>query len=583
MNNKEVFITGYLGRIAQKFNITEDLAFEVFSISAVLDKSFQEVYDNVIIKGPRDGGIDGVHFSEQGDYYVMYVFQSKNSKSIKPNQVDKFRNDFKDVFVDGNKANRPNIEDLQPKIDEYNQLSKAGFIIEPKLYFLFNGEKIDPTRGGNQQAFQAYHDVDNGFEILDSDDLYDKISNLVKAQSRRKTIKHSFQPENSNISLNDNQALYSYSIQNIRSANFRIKAIELCTLIDLEMDENATYDYLFSDNIRGFLGMRARANQKMFNTLDDPNESIYFPFLNNGLTIICEKLILPNSPQNGDYVIPTTNPVIVNGLQTTRVLYSIYKSSPTKLANVFVNIRLYESDDTTLVNKITDATNTQTPINYRDKVSNKDFNSWAKEIFAINNVGYITKRGELFSNKFSNDFTESIGSDTILKFWFATFYEKPDIAKNSVATVLETIYDATDTENPLNKLFNGDKDSPVYRQLYLSFLIYKKVQAEKEIRKEEVEFIVHADELLSYGVYKKLESNLSNIQDPDQMIEAYNYSLGIISEIVTNDLAIHTEAGRIFSYPSYFKRPKCKVDYNSEADIIETESLIEDLLAKQGI
>ncbi len=261
MGNRELFIDGYLNKLATRFDINRDEAFEIFSIAAVLETTFEDVHDNVLITGKRDGGIDGIYFLEQGDYYVMHIFQCKNSLSLKQNQIEKFRNDYREIFIEGNKVQKPNIEDLQPKMDEYRQLSASGYVIDYKLYFLYNGLNEDASRPGNVQVFDAYHQ-EKSFEIWDSKKLYQKISYLIKAQNRRVQVKYNFFPVNSNIALSDHQALYSFSIQNIRATNFRIPAIDLCKLIELEMQTNATYDFLFSDNIRGFLGLRARANKR---------------------------------------------------------------------------------------------------------------------------------------------------------------------------------------------------------------------------------------------------------------------------------------------------------------------------------
>ncbi|NOQ37073.1 MAG: hypothetical protein GQ569_14470 [Methylococcaceae bacterium] len=579
MSNQELFISGYLDKIATKFNINKDDAFEVFSIAAVLETTFEDIYNNVIIKGSQDGGIDGIYFLEQGDYYVMHVFQCKNSPSLKQNAIDKFRSDYDDIFINGNRVQKPNIEDLKPKIDEYKQLSASGYIIEYKLYFLYNGLNNDATKSGNIQNFDSYH-KEGHFEIWDSKNLYQKISSLIKSQNRRENIKYSFTPVNSNIALSDNQALYSFSIQNIRAANFRISAIDLCQLIEVEKQANATYDFLFSDNIRGFLGLRVRANKKMQLTLNNSEEAIYFPFLNNGITIICDKLTLPNSPQNGEYVIPAFNPVIVNGLQTTRVIYEQYQKQPSSIENIFVNVRLYESDDSDLVDKITDATNTQTPINFRDKVSNKDFNTYTKELFELDNIAYITKRGEAFSNQLSREMNDTVNSDTVLKFWYACYFEKPEMAKNSIARVLEEIYDATNTESPLSKLFSGDKHSVIYLQLLRTYKIYKKVQQQKYLYKKDEQFVVHADELLSYGVYKILEQNLAAIEDDLKLNSAYDEAFKVIKNTIETDIKRHTKAGKAFSFSSYFKRPKCRDDYNLKANIIESECLIEELIKK---
>src|SRR2546421_1251781 len=115
--NRELFIGGYLNRIGDKFHVDEDTAFEIFSIAAIVDKTFQEVFDNIQIKGSRDGGVDGVLFIEQGGSYTMLVFQCKNSMGLKQNEIEKFRADTDDIFKHG--IDKPNTEDLTPKIDEY--------------------------------------------------------------------------------------------------------------------------------------------------------------------------------------------------------------------------------------------------------------------------------------------------------------------------------------------------------------------------------------------------------------------------------------------------------------------------------
>ena len=68
MDNKQLFIDGYLNRISEQFNIDKNTAFEIFSIAAITERPFQEVYDDIQIRQKlagethlkgKDGGIDG--------------------------------------------------------------------------------------------------------------------------------------------------------------------------------------------------------------------------------------------------------------------------------------------------------------------------------------------------------------------------------------------------------------------------------------------------------------------------------------------------------------------------------------------
>ncbi|MCK4528525.1 AIPR family protein [candidate division WOR-3 bacterium] len=579
MSNKELFISTYLDKIAEKFNIDRNSAFEIFSMAAMLDKTFDEIYDDVIIKGSADGGIDGIYFDEQDGFYVMKVFQCKNSPKLSQNQLEKLKQDFTEVFEKG-RRDKPNTEGLMPKLDEYISITKKGYRIYHYLYFIFNGDVDDKKYAANKDLFESYNGYPyDDFGIFDSNELDKRIENLIKSDSRRKKIKFTFNAEKSNISPKEPQALISFSILNAKAVNFRMKALELCELVDLEIKTNGTEHKLFSENIRGFLGYN-KTNRKIKETLDNVSESIYFPFLNNGITILCDEMQIPSNQQAGQYIVPVVNPVIVNGLQTTKVIHEIYEEDKTKLDDVYITVRLYETKDQKLVNKITEATNTQTSINFRDKISNKDFQKYVKLLFENKGIAYISKRGEIFTNQLSKDMHESITSEKAIKFWYATYYEKPEIAKNSVSRVLEEVFDATNQENPLATLFDGDKNSPVYLQIYNSYLIMKLVVENKKKRTDADDLLEHSDELLSYAIYKHLMANqpdysLNNIED------GYQYAVEIVRKNVSDEKDRRDQKGETYSHSSYFKSAQCRIDYNTIAGISENYDLIEKLIDRR--
>lgn len=579
-NNRELFISGYLDTISQQFPKYSDSvknrnhAFEILSIAVILNKPFSEVADKIQIKGTNDGGFDGIFFEDQGGYYAMHVFQCKNADTLKQNELDKFRNDFKDIFLDNNKVGRTNIFDVQPWIDEYRQLTVDKYVIEPSLHFIFNGSKDDEVNSMNKSLFELFHKPKEHFCILDADDIYKKISNFLK--QKREEISFIFKPERSNIALRDNQALYTYGLTNIKSAHFRIPALAICELIENEIKVNGSYDFLFEENIRSFLGYRAKANQRMRETLNDSQAAVYFPFLNNGITIICDELTVPSATQAGDYLVPVKNPQIVNGLQTSLVLYQANRET---LKDVYINIRIYETREKYHIEKITDATNTQSPINYRDKVSNKEFSDYAKTIFNNANVQFITKRGESFFPKVQQSGKETVDSDTVIKFWYATFFEKPEIAKNSISNVLQEIYEAATSEkHQLRELFKGDKDSPVYKQMLSAYRMYRIVQLQKQKNVLKYDFINHADELLCYGIYKDLGSNLVDYEDEIKMAAAYKKSIRNIDKIIKNERKRYEAKGSMLSYSSFFKKPACRNSYNTKLGLFETDNIVETLL-----
>ena len=556
--NKELFINSYLDRIQEKFTLTKDFAFEIFSITALLDLSFDEVYQNVstIINGngEHDAGMDGIYIDEDENECTMHIFQIKNGKGLGDNVLSKFVNDYRNIFVYGNSTNIPLNSKVTSFLERYTNIVSSGKIVDVKLYFIFSGEKAK----NDQNIIKRHQEENNDLTIYDINDLYDQIDNLISENKKRKDVEFSFMAEKSNISLKrDPQALISFQIQNIKAINFRLSALDLCKLLDKEIEINKRRDTVFSDNIRGFLKYN-KTNKNIKKTLDG-EDSEYFPFLNNGITIISEKIKIPNDMQAGYYPIETKNPVIVNGLQTTSVIYDTYKDDSTKLDGVYVLIRLYETSDPELVDKITDATNTQSPINYRDKISNRDFNKYTKALFESNNIGYLVKRGDTFENTLSKQLNESIQSDTVYKFWYATFQELPETSKNSKSKILEEIFEATSDEtHKLYKLFNGDKDSLIYEQLFKSYQIYKFV-IKKRNENTERDFINYADELLSYGLYK-LEEDFES---------GYPKVCDAISEIIEEEQIFLTTKNLTYSHNGYFKSSKSRYDLNKKMGFVE--------------
>lgn len=575
--NQDLFIDSYLEKINDRFGFDKNSghAFEIFALSAVLDKPFDEVYADIstLVKtanggheGGNDGGVDGVCFDE--DTATLAVFQTKCSQNIGDNEITKFIADYENLFNYMNRSQLPLNKNIKAKLDDIWDKPRQGITYTPKLFFVFRGKKE-----AQNKAIADRHEAANPMlKILDSEDLFAKIQNLRETQNRRKTVEFTFNAEKSNIaSSSDPQALITYAKGNIRSVGFRLNAKELCKLINKEKEVNGSDDHLYGQNVRGFLGA-IRTNRQIKETLMGNNPE-YFPFLNNGITMIAERLKLPNSMQADMYPIQTVNPVIVNGLQSTRVIYEVYEQHPEKLDDVDVMIRLYDANDDELASKITTATNTQTLINVTDKMSNKDFNANTKTLFENKGIGYLNKRGESFENKLSRELKATIASEVLLKFWYATYFEKPETAKSSKATVLQQIYDAAnDTTHLLHPLFSGAIDSPIYLQLLNVYYIYQYVIDQRNSLSENgPDFIQHSDELLSYGIYKYLGLENDNIQvDKSKFNEAYNHVFDLLIKITDEEKLRLGNAGLTYSHNNYFKKPKSHLDLNAAANWVES-------------
>jgi hypothetical protein len=573
--NRKLFIDGYLDKISARFKIAnKDLCFEIFAIAVILDKPFEEVYsqystivqgNNHTHSGEHDGGIDGVYMDEDN---VLHVFQCKSSGTIGDNAIGKFMIDYQNLFWQDNARKLPLNVKIEARLNELRDLTRQGITYSIQLHFVFNGERSGQNLNVASRSEQGVDEL----KIWDAEDLYKRVEQLQFSGRQRKTLNFTFKAEKSNIALNagDPQTLVSFAKGNVRAVTFRLCAESLCELIDAERQQNSgADDHLFGQNIRGFLGS-VKANKAIEETLLS-DEAAYFPFFNNGITIIAEKVLIPTGPQLGFYPIQTVNPVIVNGLQTTHVIYKIFKSNPEKLRGVEVLVRLYDTQDKELADRITEATNTQSAINFRDKISNRGFIKRLIDLFEGHGIGLIVKRGQSFQNKLSRELAATIESDTLFKFWFASYFERPETAKGRKAEILETIYDAASKDaGPLHEIFSDALDSPVYPQMLKAYALYRFIYQKKDENSGVggQEILQYADEMICYGMYKMIEAQgrLDQQWDDAYLGVVYDKVVGYLINITSTERASMAQAGQDYYHNTYFKSAKARYDLNRLAD-----------------
>lgn len=150
------------------------------------------------------------------------------------------------------------------------------------------------------------------------------------------------------------------------------------------IDEN-----LFHANVRGHLGIQNPVNRDIASTLRGRNRDFFF-FLNNGITIICDKYLY----QSGGFPVTLHRPQIVNGRQTAETLFSVFRDGVAGIEDVTVFVRVIETSAPSLIEDVSVATNSQSRIGARDLRANHPI---AKKLAAglhIHGFHYVRKRGE---------------------------------------------------------------------------------------------------------------------------------------------------------------------------------------------
>lgn len=148
---------------------------------------------------------------------------------------------------------------------------------------------------------------------------------------------------------------------------------------------------LFEQNIRFSLWLRNKVNSKIRETATKEN-SQFFWYFNNGITIICDSFIPVNNPSRQPSV-TLKNLQIINGCQTSTTIYDAFEKWELK-EDSYVLVKIFSSNDPEFINQITEATNSQTSIDDRDLLANDPLQDLIRRNFEPYGYFYEHKRNQ---------------------------------------------------------------------------------------------------------------------------------------------------------------------------------------------
>lgn len=335
-------------------------------------------YENAerfITDGTHDGGLDAYYIDEENKR--IYLIQSKY-RTTKENFEDKavdgydlFKMELKRIVngdeksdVEGYRFNSKVIS-FQTKLKDIGNIGRYKFI----LVFIGNiPNNLAPDRL-NQVTGQVCHEV----EVINGDAVYMKLllpflqSDFYKQEEF--VLKINVKQDQSN------RIKYKVKVYD-RNVN-----IDLCFIPTQEvarmmlMYKNSLLKY----NPRCYTGIKKGGVNKKIESSISETESNEFSLLNNGITIICNNFeYSENNAIPDTATILVSNPQIVNGGQTAFTLAKLLESTSDKYVfdNKEVLVKFMSISDVEpasqlkLIEKISEATNTQTPVELSDRMSN---------------------------------------------------------------------------------------------------------------------------------------------------------------------------------------------------------------------
>lgn len=364
-------VKSYLDNYLRSFGINaseESVAFEHFSNYCILSHINPEAYstdkffyEEVHTGDGGDKAIDGIMImvndvavtsldelnsliGASRPFSVKFVFvQAKTSSTFDCGEVLKIGSGVKAFFTkDALNAN--------PKVLRYKEIADA--IFDKSLRFSSNPECYIyyVTIGKWVEDANVRESIDDIEKQLYGLNYFSQIRFYPIDADRISTIYRELNNSISREIIIAKNVAFPAEIPGIQEAYLGL--VRMSEYMKLVTDQDGVLQAgLFYENVRGFLGENP-VNKEIRDTLER-KESIQFPILNNGITIVTKSLRLSGEK------FALTDFQIVNGCQTTNVLYQCRDRVPSEL---MIPIKIISTENNELINRVIRSTNRQTQV-----------------------------------------------------------------------------------------------------------------------------------------------------------------------------------------------------------------------------
>ncbi|MHC6204326.1 AIPR family protein [Breznakiellaceae bacterium SP9] len=419
--NKVIEENPSLAEYTQDLEKQKSLAFLLLGVAAYLDIDVAEA-TQYLTDGGDDGGFDSAYIAQSGEGTLNVVlFQSKYTRDLEKNSnfpanaVEKSINTIKNIF-DPSRQMQLN-DRSREKVNEIRSFIADGAIPYVSFVLINNGLKwnqdaqnhIDNEFMGQRQVEFVHFNHQNIIKYIHKNETIDEILAL-----RGVAIKEDF--------------------------NYKEVILGRVSVEEISRILNKYGDSLLDSNIRKYLGINA-VNKAIRDTLIDDAKRSNFFFYNNGITMICSDFGY-NALQKEDWKVQVHGMQIINGGQTCKTIHQTLQDNSDKdFSDATVLLRLYAvRSDESVIEGNTRATNNQNPVDFRDLKSNDEKQRLLEQ--GAKELGYTYKRKK--DNQTTN--TDVIPSSVAAEAVFATWREKPHLAKYKKGEFFNTYYDTIFTD-----------------------------------------------------------------------------------------------------------------------------------------
>ncbi|WP_081074274.1 AIPR family protein [Burkholderia diffusa] len=477
----DIILKSYLDDFANKFeysDIKESLQFEYFVTHCLVSRDYQGHFDAENLSAGDANGIDSIAIFvndiliedaaeieglAKHNIEVRFLFiQSKTSSSYDQGELLKFTQAVRQFF---SKDAKPASYALGAEHDIKEAIYRKAikFVENPRVDFCYvttsagrPNELISETafrETGLLEATSLFSTVN--FEFVNSEDLksiYRRLSNKVTKQITFE--KHTILPK----------------IQGVKRAFIGILPCKEYLKLICD-DDGKLLKNVFYDNVRDFQGENS-VNREILSTLasDGPGRET-FVLLNNGVTVVCKAI----NPVGFEFTVRDFQ--VVNGCQTSHVLH---RNAELLSGNEFVTIKLIETEDVDIANKITKATNRQTEVKLEAFAGLQPFHKELEAFYAsvpLSERLYYERRPGQYDFDSTIKHNRIISIPSQIKSFLSVFLDEPHKIHFYYGQLLSDYSSGNESS-----LFSETHDPyPYYSASYLIYLISEKIKRSNSV------------------------------------------------------------------------------------------------------
>lgn len=423
-------------------NLKESEIFERFVNYQILYSEYPEIFlgnsgflELATTGGPDDLGIDGIAILVNGkpiesvddfDYIleqdhsiqIKFIFiQSKSGSGAEMGEYAKFAFGIND-FMANEKPTIPYNKKIAHFVDLKNYVLNDKFISRwkdsPSITIYYSAMAEDPATP-HIKAISARLKDD-----LKNLNIFGDINTEPIGSTRLKSI------------CDDNENSFSVTFSFIENMGIsKVKGVEDSCIILCSGDEfikllltetGALRKLVFNDNVRDFQG-NTTINNEIYETIENDPEK--FVLLNNGITIVCDSFTTKNRS------LMVTNPQIVNGCQTSSMLYNAYKAGE-KINRVPILVKIISTTDASVSNQIVKGTNRQNIVYDEAFEITRQFHKNLEDFFRYRTFAnlpyYYERRAKQFAANSSIRQNQKASFKNIIQSVVSMFLYRPDMA-----------------------------------------------------------------------------------------------------------------------------------------------------------